>query len=74
MVSLRPLSFAVGQGTFPIGFARLAVLVKELRGMPMQLGRLVVNGRRMLIYRGTPAPMPLVPTVRFGHNPRLSSG
>ena len=71
-IGFRFLSLAVRQGTLPIGLARLAILIKELRGILMHLGRLVVNGGRILIRRGTHPLTPLVLAIRFAHNPRLS--
>ncbi len=64
-------SLAVRQATLPVGLAGLAMLIKELRGMLMQPGRLVVNGGRMLM-RCCPPALLLVLAIRFAHNSRLS--
>ena len=59
------LSLAVRQTKLPLGFARLAMFVKELRGMLMHLGRRVVNGGRALMRHACAdaarAPDPLRP-------------
>jgi hypothetical protein len=73
-IGFRFLSLAVRPATLPIGSAELAMLIKEPRGMLMHLGRLVVNGSRMLMRRDTPALMLLALAIRFAHNSRFSLG
>jgi hypothetical protein len=50
------------------------MLIEELRGMLVHLGRLVVNGRSMLMCSDMPALMllALALAVRLAHNPNLS--
>jgi hypothetical protein len=59
------VSLAVRQETFPIGFGRLAMLLEELGGTPVSLGRLIVNGGGMLMWRGMPA-LPLLVLAAIG--------
>ena len=50
------------------------MLVEELRGIPMHLGSLIMNGRRMLMCPDMPALMLLAQAlpVGFAHNPSFS--
>ena len=73
-VNFRRLGLAVSQVPFPIGLAGFVMLVEELRSIPMHLGSMVMNGRRMLICPDKLALMLLVQPlpVGFAHNPSLS--
>jgi hypothetical protein len=69
----RP-GLAVGQLTLPVGFARLAMCIEELRRVLVHLGGPLVNGGCLLICRGVPTPVLLVRAlaVCFAHHLSLS--
>ena len=75
-VSFRRLGLAVSQVPLPIGLAGFVMLIEELRSIPMHLGSVVMNGRRMLICPDKLALMLLVQPLPVGlaHNPEPLMG
>jgi hypothetical protein len=70
---LRPVGFGFGcfvtsQVTLVLGLIRLAVLLEERRGIFVDHGGLVMNGRRMLMGRRMPLLMTGLFAVTFTHN------
>ena len=72
VTGFRLLSLLISQVALPSGFRGLAMLIKELRGMPVRLRCLVVNGGCTFVYRDMPALMLFMLAVCITHNPRLS--
>jgi hypothetical protein len=69
-VCFRPLGLPLCEIVLSTGLVGLAMLFKELSGILMQLGRLVVNLGCMLMGSNMPTLTLLV--LVFGHNPRHS--
>jgi hypothetical protein len=71
-VSFGRLNFPGRKATLAAGLAGLVMLLKELRGALMHLGRLVVHDSCMLMGRRVPTLMLLVLVRGFAHQARLS--
>lgn len=70
-IGFRSPGLAIAQATLPGRLAEFAMLVEEVRGIPVHRGRLVVNGSRVLVRLRAPALMTLALAIGLAHRPRF---